>query len=60
MVAGAAVLVEDPTDMPYSAYKARYVRLVPDVREGIRRGVADLKAGRVTTWEEVKRELGIG
>ncbi|HEX75767.1 MAG TPA: hypothetical protein G4O12_04200 [Dehalococcoidia bacterium] len=27
--------------------------------EGIKRGVADYKAGRMRDWEDVKKELGI-
>lgn len=31
----------------------------PDFLEGIRAGVAALREGRITPWEEVERELGI-
>ena len=31
----------------------------PEFMAGIRRGIADMKAGRVYPWSEVKKELGI-
>ena len=31
----------------------------PEFMEGIKEGVADIKAGRVYLWEDVKGELGI-
>lgn len=35
------------------------VQMLEEVREGIRKGVADVKAGRVKPWPQVKKELGI-
>jgi hypothetical protein len=61
MVASAAVLTSsDPTDMPYELYVARYWRGDAAFRDNIRKSLADLRAGRVTPWREVKKELGIG
>jgi len=39
---------------------AAYVQETPDLIHGIRRGVAAFREGKVTPWEEVKRELGVG
>ena len=33
--------------------------LSPEFLEGIKRGVADMKAGRVKPWEQVKQELNM-
>ena len=30
-----------------------------DFMDGVRRGMADMKAGRVKPWSQVKKELGI-
>ena len=61
MVAIAAILsTNDMTDMPYGLYVARYWRNENTFRETIRKSAADIRAGRVTPWHEVKRELGIG
>ena len=52
-------VIEEPTDMPFGAYVARYMRASFEVRDGLRKGIADIKAGRTTPWSEVKRELGL-
>ena len=57
MSAGIGFVMEEPTDMPYKAYVARYMRADYETREGIRKGIADIKAGRTTPWSEIKREL---
>ncbi len=31
----------------------------PKFMDGIKRGVADCKAGRIRDWKEIKKELGI-
>lgn len=35
------------------------VQMLKVVREGIKKGIADVKAGRVKPWPQVKKELGI-
>lgn len=35
------------------------VQMLGEVREGIKKGLADIKAGRVKPWSQVKDELGI-
>jgi hypothetical protein len=58
MVAIAAI-IEEPTDMPYRAYIVRYMRADRALRDGLKRGLEDIKHGRTTSWGEVRRELGI-
>ena len=32
----------------------------PELMESFKKGIKDIRAGRVTDWEEVKKELDIG
>ncbi len=41
-------------------YIAKYVEESPDLTDAIKRGVADVRAGRVISWEDARRELGLG
>lgn len=55
------LLVRKPTfELSFHDYLAEYIKADTDFMDGIRRGVADCKEGRVTPWVEVKKELGIG
>ena len=45
---------------PFPEYMARFVRTSPDFLSGVRTGIAALKEGRITPWEDVERELGLG
>ena len=49
-----------PMPMTFPEHVVKYVKESPDIMDGIRRGVADLNEGKVTPWEDVKRELGLG
>ena len=41
-------------------YMTKYVKESPDLMDAIKRGVADVRAGRITSWEDARRELGLG
>jgi hypothetical protein len=47
------------TSRPFSHYVAAYVMASAEFAEGIQHGLADLRRGNITSWEDVKRELGI-
>jgi len=51
---------EDHTKLPFSEYVAHYVKASPDFIEGIGRGLAALRAGKVRPWGDIKRDLGLG
>ncbi len=38
-------------------YVRRYFRDNSEIMDGIRKGLADIKAGRVRPWSEIKKEL---
>ena len=40
----------------YGAYKSLYWRADAAFRESLRKGLEDVKAGRVVPWSEVKKE----
>ena len=48
------------TAMPFPEYVAKYVRESPDLMDGIKRGVAAVREGKITSWEDARRELGLG
>ncbi len=45
---------------PISRSLATAVKGTPDLMSGIRRGLADRKAGRVRPWKEIRQELKLG
>ena len=45
--------------LPFDEYLARWFRSNLAIRDGLRRGLADIKAGRVTPWANVKRQLNL-
>ena len=45
---------------PFPEYLARYMKASPSFMDGIRRGVTAFKEGRISPWEDVERELGLG
>ena len=54
-MAGTEFMFEQtPEQMPFSDYLARYMRADDEFMDGIRRGVADVLAGRVKSWDEIK------
>ena len=46
--------------LPFSVLVSVWVKAQPEMMAGIREGVKAAKEGRVTPWEEVKRELDLG
>ena len=59
----SAMLLEETeriTSMPFRHYVARYLTASAGFVGGIRRGLADLRRGDITPWEDVKQELGLG
>ncbi len=49
--------------MPWELYEsmAETIEILsdPDMMESMKRGVADVRAGRVSDWDALKRELGV-
>lgn len=59
----SAMLLEETeriTSMSFPNYVAEYVTASAEFLDGIRRGLADLRRGDITPWEDVKQELGLG
>ena len=50
---------EKGTRLSPSGFVAQFSKSSPEIMDGIRRGIAAVKAGKVQSWEEVKRELGL-
>lgn len=44
-------------DIPVNEYIVHYIKNNKDLMLGIRRGVSDLKNGKVRPWSEIKKEL---
>ncbi len=51
---------EDRTRVPFPEYVAYYVKASVDFVEGIGRGLAAYRAGRIRPWDDIKRDLGLG
>ncbi len=45
---------------PFSEVVARYVKASPDMLDGIRRGVAEVREGKTRLWKDIRRELRLG
>ncbi len=45
---------------PFSELLVKYAKASPNIVDGIRRGVAELRAGKTRAWSDIKREAGIG
>jgi hypothetical protein len=49
--------------MPWELYESLNETIAilgdPDMMKAFKRGVQDIKSGKVTDWEKVKQELGI-
>lgn len=41
-------------------YIVKYVKESPDLMDAIKRGVADVREGKIISWEDARRELGLG
>lgn len=39
---------------------SEYVKTYPGSLSGIKAGIAEYKMGKTRSWEEIKRELGLG
>ena len=49
-----------PSTVPFPEYLANYIKASPDFMEGIRAGVAALREGKITLWEDEEQELELG
>ncbi len=45
---------------PFSEILVRYAKGSPDILNGIRRGVAEMRDGKSRPWADIKRELRLG
>ena len=50
----------DTRDVPFGDYIRGYIRDNSDMMTAIRRGLSDIKAGRVRPWTDIKKELRFG
>lgn len=60
---GAAIMtssLEHTTQVPFNRYVADYAINNKQLVEGIRRGLAARREGKVKPWAEIKERLGIG
>ena len=60
-MSGAILLEENDRVMwmDFPDYAGRYAIAAAAFLDGIQRGLADLRRGDITPWEEVKEELGL-
>lgn len=56
---GKPVLAIMPWDLYESLEETIEIMSDPGLLRQVRKGIADLKAGRVADWSKVKRELGL-
>lgn len=47
-------------DVPFGDYIRGYIRGNSDLMTAIRRGLSDIKAGRIRPWPDIKKELHLG
>ena len=50
---------DDLLSLPFNEYMAIYIRHDAEFMAGIRRGLKELKEGKIRPWEEIRRELGL-
>ena len=55
-MAGKEILKKKPT---FGEYINDYFRANSEIMDGVRKGLADIKAGRVRPWSEIKQELNL-
>jgi len=50
---------DDLLSFPFNEYLAVYIRHDTEFMAGIRRGLKDLKEGKIQPWSEIRKELGL-
>jgi len=50
---------DDLLSLPFNKYLAVYIRHDAEFMAGIRRGMKDLKEGKIQPWSEIRKELGL-